>query len=139
MYHLRHRLRIFLFHRKAMFCSQDIPVFLFLTIPWFTKSVTSWWVLVHETGCIFEYLLNHNSVTHQTWSIDRCKLGQYFSEIFRTIWKTGAKFQALFNSATCSNYSINNCVKCCFLVLYMFLKGWKSVNKGQLKMISMNY
>ena len=31
----------FLFHRKVMFHSQDIQVFLFLTIPWFTKSVTS--------------------------------------------------------------------------------------------------
>ena len=30
--------------------------FAFLSIPWFTKSVTSWWTLVHETGCIFEYI-----------------------------------------------------------------------------------
>ena len=57
MCHLRHRLRIFFFfHRKVMFHSQDIQVFVFLTIPWFNKSVTSWWVLVHETGCIFEYI-----------------------------------------------------------------------------------
>ena len=33
MCHLRHRLRIFLFPRKMMFRSQDIQVFLFLTIP----------------------------------------------------------------------------------------------------------
>ena len=39
----------FLFHRKVMFCSQDIKVFVLLPIPWFTRSVTSWWVL-HETG-----------------------------------------------------------------------------------------
>ena len=38
MCHLKHRLRIFLFHRKIMFHSQDIQVFVFLTIPWFTKS-----------------------------------------------------------------------------------------------------
>ena len=33
-----------------MFRSRDIQVSVFLTIPWFTKSVTSWWVLVQETG-----------------------------------------------------------------------------------------
>ena len=43
----------FLFHRKAMFCSQYIQVFVFLTISRFIKSVTLWCVLVHETGCIF--------------------------------------------------------------------------------------
>ena len=53
---LRHRLRIFLFRRKVMFRSQDIEVFVFLTIPTFTKSVTSWWVLVHETRCTFDYI-----------------------------------------------------------------------------------
>ena len=31
--HLRHRLRIFLFRREVIFCSQDIQVFVFLTIP----------------------------------------------------------------------------------------------------------
>ena len=31
--HMRHRLRIFLFHRKVLFHSQDIQVFIFLTIP----------------------------------------------------------------------------------------------------------
>ena len=31
----------------------DIQVLVFLTIPWFTISLTSWWVLVHEAGCIF--------------------------------------------------------------------------------------
>ena len=33
-------LRIFLFHRNVIFHSQDIQVFLFLTIPRSTKSVT---------------------------------------------------------------------------------------------------
>ena len=56
MCHMRLRLRIFLFRRKVMFHSQDIQVFLFFTIPWFTKSVTSWWVLVHDIGCTFEYI-----------------------------------------------------------------------------------
>ena len=53
---VKHRLRIFLFRRKVMFHSQDIQVFVLLTIPWFTKSVASWGVLVHKTGCIFEYI-----------------------------------------------------------------------------------
>ena len=86
MYHLRHRLRIILFHKKVMFHYRNIQVFVFLNIPWFTKSVTSWWVLVHETGCIFEYIFwttSHQS--HQIWSIYRYKQGKYFSEIFGRI------------------------------------------------------
>ena len=50
------QIKIFLFRTKIMFCSQDIQVFVFLTLPWFTKSVTSRWVLVHERRCIFEYI-----------------------------------------------------------------------------------
>ena len=56
MCHLLHRLRFFLFRRKVMFRSQDIQVFVVLTVSWFTKSVTPWLVLVHETECIFEYI-----------------------------------------------------------------------------------
>ena len=41
MCHLKHRLRIFSFCKKVMFRSQDIQAFIFLTIPRFTKSVTS--------------------------------------------------------------------------------------------------
>ena len=54
MYHLRHRLRIFLFCRKVMFRSQDIQIFVFSTILWFTKSVTSWWKLLNGKKRIFE-------------------------------------------------------------------------------------
>ena len=61
MCHLKRKMNFFLFRRKVMFCSQDIQVFLFLTIPWFIKSVTSWWVSEHETGCIFKHILNQNS------------------------------------------------------------------------------
>ena len=50
------QIKNFLFRWKIMFRSQDIQVFVFLTISWDTKSVTSWWVLIHETGCIFEYI-----------------------------------------------------------------------------------
>ena len=48
------------------------------------------------------------------------------------IWRTGAKFQALFNLATCSNYSITNYVK--IPVFHIFEK----VNKGQLKMVNVS-
>ena len=78
------------------------------------------------------YILNHNSLTHQTWSIDRCKQAKYFSETFWTILRTGAKFQALFNLPTYFNYSITNCVK--ILVFHFFGK----LNKGQLKMINVS-
>ena len=43
------------------------------------KSMTSWWVLVHEIGYrvyFWIYLLNQNSLNHQTWSIERYKQGQ---------------------------------------------------------------
>ena len=46
----------FLFCWKIMFRFQDIQVFAFLIIPWFIKSVTSEWLLVHETRYIFEYI-----------------------------------------------------------------------------------
>ena len=77
--------------------------------------------------------LSHNSLTHQTWSTDRYKQGQYFFEIFLTIWRTGAKFQALLDLATGSSYSITNYVK--FPVFHFC----ESVNKGELKMVNINY
>ena len=42
---------------EKLYSVQDIQVLAFLTIPWFSKSVTSWWVLVRETGCIFKCLI----------------------------------------------------------------------------------
>ena len=50
MCHLRHRLRIYVPFLRY------IQVLVFLAIPWFTKSMMSWWVLVHETGWIFEHI-----------------------------------------------------------------------------------
>ena len=71
MCHLRHRLRIFLFHRKVMFRSEDIQVFVFLTMHWFINGChdehvmmsISTWDRVH----FWIYLVNHNSLTYQTW------------------------------------------------------------------------
>ena len=131
MCYLRHKLRIFLFHRKIMFHSQDIQVFLFLTISWFTKSdvIMSRWDRAH----FWIYLLNHNSLNHQTWPIDRYKQGQSFSVIIWTIWRTEATFQAFFNLAACSNYSTTNYVKT--PIFHFFEK----VNKEHLKMVNVNY
>ena len=49
-----HAKYFFYFLEKFLF--QDIQVYVFLAIPWLTKSVMPWWVLVNETGCIFEYI-----------------------------------------------------------------------------------
>ena len=128
MYHLRHRLRIFLFCKKIMFCFQDTQVFVFLTIPWFTKSLTSWWILVHKTGCIlnisFEPQLT-KSPNLANWQILTRAI------IFRnclTIWRLGP-----FHLATCSNYSITSYDQ--IPVFHYFEK----VNKGHLKMVNVKY
>ena len=60
-----------------MFGSQDIQVFLFLIIPWFTTSCDvvmsfSTWDMVH----FLIYLLNHSLLSHQAWPIDRYKQGK---------------------------------------------------------------
>ena len=89
----------------------------------------STWNWVH----FWIYLLNHNWLTHQTWPIDRYKQAQYFSQISWAIWKTGAKFQAPFNLATCTNYSVTNYVK--FPVFHFF----ERVNKGEFKMLNINF
>ena len=87
---------------------------------------TSTWDRVH----FWIYLLNHNSISHHTWPTDRYKQGQYFSAIFWTIWRTGAKFQVLSNLATCFKKSINSYVK--IPVFHFFEK----VKKEQLKMVN---
>ena len=73
------------------------------------------------------YLLNNNSWSHQTWPINRHKQRQYFSVVFWTIWRTGARFQVFFHLQTCPNYSITNYVK------IPVLDSFEKVNKGQLK------
>ena len=46
----------FFISRKSYVPFSRYPSFCVITISWFTKPVTSWWVLVHETGFIFEYI-----------------------------------------------------------------------------------
>ena len=79
------------------------------------------------------YLLSYNSLSHQTWPIDRYKQGQWFSGMFYKIRRTGAKFEVLFNLVACTNYSITNYAK--IPVFYLIEK----VNKGHLKMVNTNY
>ena len=70
-----------------MFRSQDIQVFVFLVIPWFTKSLTSWWVLVQETKHIFEYI--HTGAKFQPISILLQLLNNQLCQdsIVSCIWK----------------------------------------------------
>ena len=75
------------------------------------------------------YLLNHNSLSHQTWLTNRYKQGQYFSRIFWTIWRT----EAIKPLPICYNYSVTNYVD--FSVFQFF----ERVSKGQLKMVNVNY
>ena len=133
MFQPRQRLRIFLFCRQVMLRSQDIQVFVFLTILIFQICDVMMRISTWDTVHFLIYLLNHNSLTYQTWSFNRYKQGQYFSKIVWKISKTGAKFQALFNLATCSNYSITNYVK--FAVIVYF----ESVNNRELKKVNINY
>ena len=130
---LRHRLWFFCFIEKLCSVLKILSFYIFnhpmiyqICDVMMSNSI---WDRVH----FWIYLLNHNSLTHLTWLIDRYKLGQNFSEIFWTIWRTGAKFQAHFNLATCSNYSITTYVK--FPVFYFF----ERMNKEELKMVNINY
>ena len=71
--HLRHKFRIFLFCRKVMFRFQDIQVFVFSTIPWFSISDVMMSITTWDRVQFWVYLLNHNSLSHQTWPVDRYK------------------------------------------------------------------
>ena len=133
MCYLWHILRIFLFRRKVMFHSWDIHFFCIFNHPMIYKIFDvmmgiSIWAWVH----FWIYLLNENKLSHQTLAIDRHKQGQYSSWNFWIIWRTGAKSWVLFNLPTGSKYSTANYIKIPVLVL-------EKVNKGQLKMVNINY
>ena len=78
------------------------------------------------------YLLNYNSLSHQTWPINRYKDNkiQESFEQFRGLRLISMSF---FNVATCFNYSITNYVQ--ILMFHFFEK----VNKEHLKMVNVNY
>ena len=81
---------------------------------------------------IYIYIYTYIHITDILTYIHTYKQGQYFLGIFWTIWRTGDKFQVLFNLATCYNYSITNYIK---IPIFYFLK---KVNKGHLKMVNVN-
>ena len=122
MCHLRHRLWIFLFRRKGPFRSQDIQVLVFLTIPWFTKSRCHMSISTWERVHFLIYLLNHKSLSHETWPIERYKS------------------QVLFNLATCPNYLITNNVKRTVFHFFFFFfeKGeWTTIKNGKYQLLKM--
>ena len=87
------------------------------------------------SGCdiVLNSLLKINSLSQQTWEIDRCKQLQQYWRIFSTNWRTGGKFWALFNLGSCSSYSITNYVK---ILMFQF---FGKVNRGNLKIVDVNY
>ena len=129
MCHLRHMLKFVWYHREVMF--SRVSSFCIFTHPMIYQICDvmmslSTWERVH----FWIYLLNHDSLSHQTWSIVKFKQGQYFSGMLWTIRWTGDKLQVFSNLTTCSNYFINNYVK--------ILAFHENVNKGQLKMVNVN-
>ena len=79
MWHLRHKLWIFWFHRKVLFCSRDIQVFRIFKHPMIYQirdvmmSINTW-----DKVHFWIYLLNQNSpkLSHQI-----CPIGRYFSTV----------------------------------------------------------
>ena len=127
----------FSFCRKVMLRSQDIQGFAFLTIPWFTKSVISWWVLWHhDEYCTWDRVdfcvhpLNQNLVQILVQNLVQVtKLGQLINISEGNYFQESSKqFEGLglsFNKATCSNYSIMNYVK---ISLFYFFRRWLEDN-----------
>ena len=74
----------FYFEEKLCSVLKIFKFLYFLIIPWFTKSVTAWWVLVHETGCILEYIFSttNHEPTKLGELIDICKVNN-FQESFK--------------------------------------------------------
>ena len=107
-----------LFSRYSSFCIFNHPVI--YQICDIMVSISTW-----DRVDFWICLLNHNSLCHQTSSIDRYNLAQYFYEIFWTIWSNRAKFQALFSLLTfrITQQSIMSSFQC-----FIFLKGWIGEN-----------
>ena len=134
MYHLKHRFRFFSFRRKSY-----VPFSRYSSFCIFNHSMIyqicdvmmsiSAWGRVH----FWIYLLNNNSLSHQTWPVDRYKQGQYFSGILWTIWRSGLNFHVLFNLPTCSNYTITS-----YIMISVF-HFFEEVNKGHFKLLNVCY
>ena len=87
-------------------------------------SITTW-----ERVHFWIYLLNHNSLSHQTWSIDRYKQGSQFSGTFWTIWRTGVfQFSNLLQL-------LNNLLSQDFSVLFFEKVNKRPVKNGKCKLL----
>ena len=141
MCHLRYKLRMFLFCRKVIFCSQDIQVFVFLTIPWFTKHVMSWWVLVHDTGFIFEYIFW--TTTHKVNKIGQLidiSQGNNFHKSFEQFGGLGLHSRFYFTKSElhCERFValLNSSIKVLLCIIKLWKHLWKiNLIKGLLYMI----
>ena len=134
MFHMKHGLRIFFYFVESLCYVLKIFKILIFNHPMICQicdvimSISTW-----DRVQFWVYLLNHNSLSHQTQPNDRHKQGQYFSGIFWTFWRVGAKSHIFFNLATCCNYSITNYVK---IPVFNF---FEKVKRGHLKIVNANY
>ena len=136
MWHLRHKLWIFWFHRKVLFCSRDIQVFCIFKHPMIYQicdvmmSINTWGK-VH----FWIYLLNQNS---PKLSRQICPIGRYFSTVI-FFWKLlndledlskvpgsfqFSKLHQLLSNQLCQIYSVS---------------FFEKVRKRELKIININY
>ena len=119
MCYLRHRLWIFYFIERLCSVLEILKFLYFLTISWFTKSVMSWWVSVHETVCIFECIFW--TTTHQV-----TKLGQLIDiSDGNNSQKSFAQFGGLGLSSrffSSSRYILDGRTHYCFISIFAKLK-----------------
>ena len=127
MCHLRQKLKIFSFCRKIMFRFQVIQVFCNFN-HLMIYQICDVMMSTGDKVYVGIYYLNQSSLSHQTWPIVWYKPEQTFSGIFWKIWRIGAMFQVLFNLATCSTY-----------VKIPEFHFFEKLDKGHLKMVSLNY
>ena len=129
MCRVRYRLRNFLFRRKVVWFSRYSSLCIFSHPKTYQICDVMMGIAAWDKVHFWIYLLNHKSLRHHTWPTDRYKQGQQFLGTFRTMWRTGPKFQALFSLRSCSSYLITNYVK---IPLFHF---FEKKNKSYLKMV----
>ena len=90
-------------------------LFLIYSIFYISNYFMNFWICdammivsTQESVHFWIHLLKHSMLGSEIWSTNRYEQGQFFSEIFWMIWRTGAKFQTLLNLAACSNCWITN-------------------------------
>ena len=95
-----------------------------------TKSVTSWWVLIHETVCLFEYIFwtTTHEVTKLGQVIDISKANN-FQEFFKHLRGLGLSSRSCsIYLPTCCNYSTANYVKISVFHFFEEVNNWTFTN-----------